>query len=60
MALSTWSEDKTLGKTPCSTDRNSWQCPNMRPVPADVSMTHEHYECNVCGRRVSLDYDDMK
>ena len=60
MSLSTWDEDKTLGTKPCATARESWKCPNMKPVENDTSMTHEHYECKVCGKRVALDYDEMR
>lgn len=60
MSLHTWDENKELGKEPCKTERESWQCPNMREVEGDTSMTHEHYSCTVCGRRVALDYDEMR
>lgn len=60
MALHPWNENKELGKEPCKTERDSWQCPNMQAVENDTSMTHEHYACNVCGRRVALDYEEMK
>lgn len=60
MSLPGWLEVDTLGKEPCKTDRESWQCPNMQEVENDTSMTHEHYECKVCGRRVALDYDEMR
>ena len=60
MAVSTWGENPSLGKTPCTSKRDSWQCPNMLPVPGDLSMTHEHYECKVCGRTVALDYEEMR
>ena len=45
---------------PCQSKRESWDCPNMLPVEGDTSMTHEHYECKVCGRRMALDYDEMR
>jgi hypothetical protein len=45
---------------PCATERDSWDCPNMREVEGDTSMTHEHYACAVCGRRMALDYDEMR
>ena len=45
---------------PCATDRDSWDCKNMLPVDGDTSMTHEHYACKVCGRRMALDYDEMR
>lgn len=35
-------------------------CPNMNGVEGDKSMTHEHYECKVCGLTDSLDYDEMR
>lgn len=60
MSLAPWNTDHSLGKEPCATERQSWQCPNMREVEGDTSMTHEHYECKVCGRRVALDYDEMR
>lgn len=59
MALNPSTEDVTLGKTPCSTEKDSWHCPNMKPVEKDTSLTTEHYECKKCGRRVWLDYDEM-
>lgn len=45
---------------PCESDRASWTCENMKPVEGDTDMQFEHYECKVCGRRMSLDYDEMK
>lgn len=53
-------QDSDEKRAPCTTARESWQCPNMRPVENDTSMTHEHYECKICGRRVALDYDEMR
>ena len=44
----------------CNTERESWDCPNMRGVDGDTSMTHEHYACKACGRRMTLDYDEMR
>jgi hypothetical protein len=44
----------------CTTARESWTCKNMLPVDGDTSMTHEHYACKVCGRRMALDYEEMK
>lgn len=35
-------------------------CPNMKGREGDTSMTHEHYDCAVCGAHVSLDYDEMR
>jgi len=60
MALSGWPTHKDLGKVPCTTERDSWQCPNMKEKENDTSMTHEKYECRICGRYVSLDYDEMR
>ena len=60
MSLSTWDEDKSLGKTPCTTERQTWQCPNMKPIPGDTDMSFEHYKCNLCGKKISLDYEEMK
>ncbi len=60
MSISSWDEDKTLGKIPCTTERQSWQCPNMKSRENDRDMSYEHYDCKVCGRHVSLDYEEMK
>lgn len=60
MALSSWYEDDSLGKTPCTDIRDSWRCPNMLPKEGDTDMNYEHYECKICGRRISLDYDEMR
>jgi hypothetical protein len=32
----------------------------MLPVDGDTSMTHEHYACKICGRRMALDYEEMR
>jgi len=60
MALLPWDVDTTLGKTPCTNDRDAWRCPNMKSVEGDTSMTYEHYKCELCGRREALDYDEMR
>ena len=44
----------------CETEQESWRCKNMKPINGDVSMTHEYYKCEVCGRRMTLDYDEMR
>ena len=43
----------------CETERESWRCKNMKPIDGDTSMTHEYYKCEVCGRRMTLDYDEI-
>ena len=60
MALPAWNQNPDLGKEACATERDSWQCPNMRPVLGDLDMEYEHYECKLCGRKVALDYEEMK
>ena len=60
MALPAWKQNPELGKEACTNERDSWQCPNMRPVPGDLDMEYEHYECRRCGRKVTLDYEEMK
>lgn len=45
---------------PCSSERQSWTCKNMKPVNGDMDMHYEHYKCEVCGRTMALDYDEMK
>ncbi len=39
---------------------NRLDCPNMKDRENDFSMTHEHYSCALCGRRMTLDYEEMK
>jgi len=46
--------------SPCTPERDSWTCKNMRPVEGDLDMEYEHYECKVCGRTMKLDYEEMK
>jgi len=53
-------EPTTEAPIPCTTDRQSWSCPNMKDVEGDTDMSGEHYECKVCGRRMFLDYDEMR
>jgi len=60
VSITSWNTDAKLGKEPCKTERDSWRCPNMKPVENDTSMTNEHYACALCGRRVALDYDEMR
>lgn len=60
MSLDGWTTDPALGGTPCKTDRESWQCKNMKPLKDDFDMNYEHYHCELCGRRESLDYEEMK
>lgn len=35
-------------------------CPNMKRDPNDTDMSYEHYKCDVCGKRDSLNYEEMK
>ena len=52
-------EKEEKEKKACETDRESWTCPNMKPVPGDLSLEYEKYECKYCGRRINLYYDEM-
>jgi len=45
---------------PCKHKFPISQCPHMKSVPGDTSMTHENYKCDVCGKRESLDYEEMR
>lgn len=47
-------------ETTCATERESWTCKNMKSVDGDTDMEYEHYECKVCGRRMKLDYEEMR
>ena len=60
MSIPGWPTGSTDPKPPCSSERESWSCQNMEAVPGDLDMEREHYECKVCGRRISLDYEEMK
>lgn len=44
----------------CANERESWTCPNMLGVEGDTDMDYERYECKVCGRRMKLDYEEMR
>lgn len=60
MSLEGWSTNPDLGKVPCITKRESWQCPNMKYRSNDTDMSGETYECKVCGKREYIDYDDIR
>ena len=60
MALENWPVDPSLGKEPCKTQRESWQCPNMKGRENDRDMSGDNYDCKVCGRHIWLDYEEMK
>ena len=60
MALTSWNNDVSLGKIPCTEERQTWQCPNMKPVEGDTSMEYEHYACSLCGKKIKLDYEEMR
>lgn len=60
MSLYPWRGVAHTATPPCKTDRDSWTCPNMLPVKGDTSMSHEHYSCDVCGKRQALDYEEMR
>ena len=44
----------------CMSDRESWSCRNMKEVDGDLDMSYEHYKCKVCGRTMTLDYEEMR
>lgn len=60
MAIEGWPVNPELGKIPCTTDRESWQCPNMKYRADDNDMRGETYDCAVCGKRAYIDYDDIR
>jgi len=60
VSLPAWPKNSTNPVPPCKTERESWSCPNMKGVEGDTDMNFEHYECKVCGRRVALDYEEMR
>ena len=53
-------KDEVNTKPPCTTKRDTWDCPNMKPVEGDMDMNYEHYRCAVCGATMKLDYEEMK
>lgn len=60
MALDSKNINLALGKEPCKTARDSWDCPNMLPRANDSDMRYEHYDCKLCGKHIALDYDEMR
>lgn len=52
--------DRKEQLTPCQNERETWDCPNMKPREGDTSMEYEHYDCKICGRHVALDYEETK
>ena len=32
----------------------------MKAVPGDMSMDYEYYKCDICGKTMKLDYEEMK
>lgn len=60
MSLCGLATNPALGNEPCKTDRESWYCKNMKTLKDDFDVSYEHYHCEICGRRESLDYEEMK
>ncbi len=60
MALNSYKEDKTLGKTNCTTDQESWRCPNMLSIGECSIGRFEYYRCSQCGKRETIDWDECK
>lgn len=58
MALPAWPENKALGITPCVEERDSWQCPNMKPEYETYN--GERYSCEKCGKSYFIDDDEMR
>lgn len=50
------SDDDT--KVVCQSEEESRTCKNMKEY--GNGMDCERYSCTVCGRRMKLDYDEMK
>lgn len=42
----------------CQTEKESLTCKNMKEYGQDMDC--ERYKCGVCGRKLKLDYDEMK
>lgn len=42
----------------CHTEKESLACKNMKEYGQD--MEYERYKCDVCGRKMKLDYDEMR
>ena len=45
-------------KVVCETEEESLTCKNMKEYGKDMDC--ERYKCTVCGRRMKLDYDEMR
>jgi hypothetical protein len=49
--------DETKRSEQCKAD-GIWECPNL--IETGGGMKGEQYDCELCGCRVWLDYDDMR
>lgn len=55
-----WREKEGLGKEPCATARDSWQCPNMLSTGDSDMGRFEYYRCSLCGKNETLDWDECR
>lgn len=60
MSKATTSCSECLNKNTIRPGFEIHDCPNMKPDPTDRDMDCERYVCFVCGKRASLDYEEMK
>lgn len=48
----------TISIPKCETEQQSWSCKNMKEYGNDFD--YERYKCEVCGRSMKLDYEEMR
>ena len=60
MAIEGWKEDKSLGETPCETDKQSWKCHNMVLIRTSEDARYDTYLCTLCSKRETVDWDECK
>jgi hypothetical protein len=49
---------KDANSNKCTTEQQSWECPNMFETGSDFYCVY--YSCNICNRTKTLYYDNMK
>lgn len=54
----TTEQKHTITIPKCETEQQSWSCKNMKESGNDFD--YERYKCEVCGRSMKLDYEEMR
>lgn len=53
-------DDDLANENHCKSPRESLSCENMKEVENDTGIDYQHYECKVCGRTMSLHYEEIR